>query len=128
MWQGWSEDGAYVLLSDRWDVWMLPLHGAGRAMNLTGNGRRDEIVYLRTSFRQPEWGGPFTQPAVETETVDPGQPIYFTVRERRTGRMGIARRSLAAPELEDAARRRCTARVPKGSAGARISVDPANIE
>jgi acetyl esterase/lipase len=44
---GWTRDGASVLLSDGWDVWKVPTTGAGSAVNLTVNGKRDQIRYNR---------------------------------------------------------------------------------
>ncbi|HEV8446739.1 MAG TPA: prolyl oligopeptidase family serine peptidase [Gemmatimonadaceae bacterium] len=44
---GWTRDGASVLLSDGWDVWKVPTNGTGSAVNLTVNGKRDQIRYNR---------------------------------------------------------------------------------
>ena len=44
---GWTRDGASVLLSDGWDVWRVPTSGTGTAVNLTVNGKRDQIRYDR---------------------------------------------------------------------------------
>ena len=41
---GWTSDNAHVLISDRWDVWKVPVAG-GAAVNLTVNGRKDQIRY-----------------------------------------------------------------------------------
>jgi dienelactone hydrolase len=43
----WARDGASVLLSDGWDVWKVPTTGTGSAVNLTVNGKRDQIRYNR---------------------------------------------------------------------------------
>jgi dipeptidyl aminopeptidase/acylaminoacyl peptidase len=48
---GWTSDNAYVLLSDRWDVWKVPVAAGTPAVNLTVNGKKDQIRYqtrLRT--------------------------------------------------------------------------------
>ncbi len=47
---GWTKDSASVLLTDKWDVWQVPVNG-GAAVNLTGNGRKDQIRYQRASDR-----------------------------------------------------------------------------
>jgi dienelactone hydrolase len=44
---GWTRDGASVLLSDGWDVWKVPTTSTGSAVNLTVNGKRDQIRYNR---------------------------------------------------------------------------------
>src|SRR5256885_6287465 len=45
---GWSKDGANVLLSDAFDVWKVPTRGAATgAVNMTGNGAREQIRYQR---------------------------------------------------------------------------------
>jgi hypothetical protein len=41
---GWTKDGAYVLLSDGWDVWQVPEMG-GPAKNLTLDGKKEGIRY-----------------------------------------------------------------------------------
>lgn len=40
----WSKDGAVVVLSDRWDLWAVPIN-SGAPLNLTVNGRTDGINY-----------------------------------------------------------------------------------
>ncbi len=44
---GWTRDGASVLLSDGWDIWKVPTTGTGTAVNITVNGKRDQIRYNR---------------------------------------------------------------------------------
>ena len=39
---GWTRDATAVLLSDRWDMWRVPVDG-GRPINLTRNGRKDGV-------------------------------------------------------------------------------------
>ena len=41
---GWTRDNASVIVRDNWDLWRLPVRG-GAAMNITGNGARDQIRY-----------------------------------------------------------------------------------
>jgi dipeptidyl aminopeptidase/acylaminoacyl peptidase len=43
---GWSTDGSSIVLSDRWDLWKVPVDGpVTSAVNLTGNGKKDQIRY-----------------------------------------------------------------------------------
>jgi dipeptidyl aminopeptidase/acylaminoacyl peptidase len=44
---GWTRDGASVLLSDGWDVFKVATTGAASSVNLTVNGKRDQIRYNR---------------------------------------------------------------------------------
>ena len=44
---GSTKDGLNVLLSDGWDVWSVPVSGAGKAVNLTVNGAKDKLRYRR---------------------------------------------------------------------------------
>jgi dipeptidyl aminopeptidase/acylaminoacyl peptidase len=68
--QGWSDDGSTVLISDYYDVWALALDGTA-AKNLTGNGRRSEIRYAVSS-------------------QEGAQPLYFSVDDWKNGRTGLA--------------------------------------
>jgi dipeptidyl aminopeptidase/acylaminoacyl peptidase len=43
---GWTKDSAAVLLSDNWDIWQVPVAG-GMAVNVTANGRKDQVRYQR---------------------------------------------------------------------------------
>ncbi len=63
---GWSKDGDFVLLSDNWDIWKVPVNG-GAGVNLTVNGKKDKIRY-RPPFRlDPEAKG-----------IDLSQPLYVS--------------------------------------------------
>ena len=41
---GWVKDSKAVLISDNWDIWQVPVDG-GAAVNLTVNGKKDQIRY-----------------------------------------------------------------------------------
>src|SRR5260221_667028 len=43
---GWASDNTTVLLTDAWDIWLVPSDG-GHAVNLTGNGKKAGIRYQR---------------------------------------------------------------------------------
>ena len=75
---GWSKDGAFVLLSDNWDVWKVPVHG-GTAVNLTEDGKRDAIRYRLRFPLDPEEKG-----------IDLSAPIYFSLQGEWTKKAGIA--------------------------------------
>ena len=59
---GWSADGKFVLLSDDWDIWQVPV-GGGAGTNLTVNGRKEQVRYRRPiDFRPDEAGLDLTKP------------------------------------------------------------------
>ena len=51
---GWTKDGQTVLLSDGWDIWSVPVHGGTKGVNLTVNGRKDQIRYQQIFQLDPE--------------------------------------------------------------------------
>ena len=79
---GWTKDSASVLLSDNWDIWQVPVNG-GTVMNLTANGRKDQIRYQR---RFP------IEPVQERALgIDLAKPQYFAAYGEWTKKAGIAR-------------------------------------
>ncbi len=66
-----------MLLSDGWDIWKAPVHG-GAGVNLTGNGKKDQIRY-QTRFRLD----------AEEKGIDLSAPIYFAALGERTKKGGI---------------------------------------
>jgi dienelactone hydrolase len=76
---GPAKDGLNVLLSDGWDVWSVPVSGAGKAVNLTVNGAKDKLRYRRLRLDPEE------------KAIDLGQPQYFSVYGEWTKKAGIAR-------------------------------------
>lgn len=77
--QGWSTDGRYVLVSDLYDVWALPLIKGIAAVNVTGNGRATNIMYRLRRFQTRGPG------------VDLQEPMYFDAFDLNTGESGIVR-------------------------------------
>ena len=79
---GWTKDSASVLLSDNWDIWQVPVNG-GTVVNLTANGRKDQIRYQR---RYP------IEPVQERALgIDLARPQYFAAYGESTKKAGIAR-------------------------------------
>jgi dipeptidyl aminopeptidase/acylaminoacyl peptidase len=76
---GWSKDGANVLVRDNWDIWRLPVNG-GSAVNVTGNGQRDQIRYqTRLVFDPRDRGG-----------VDLSIPMFVETYGEWTKKEGLA--------------------------------------
>ncbi|HSL72560.1 MAG TPA: prolyl oligopeptidase family serine peptidase [Longimicrobiales bacterium] len=82
--RGWSRDGTAVVLSDNWDLWKVPASGTGTAVNLTGNGKTDQIRYRQIyAFRN---GRPDGNPG-----IDLSRPLYIGTYGEWTKREGLAR-------------------------------------
>ena len=79
---GWTKDSASVLLTDNWDIWQAPVAG-GPAVNLTINGRKDQIRYQRRYALEP--------PQERNQGVDLTKPQYFAAYGEWTKKAGIAR-------------------------------------
>jgi dienelactone hydrolase len=76
---GWVKGGRAVLLSDNWDVWLVPI-SKGKAVNLTVNGKTKGIRYRRRFRLDPEEKG-----------IDLSQPVYFSAYGEWTKMGGIVR-------------------------------------
>ncbi len=77
---GWSTDGAWVLLSDGWDIWKVPATGTGAAVNLTRDGRREQIRYRRRVFVDRDEDG-----------IDLSKPLYVQTYGEWTKKAGLSR-------------------------------------
>ena len=90
--RGWATDNSAVLLYDNWDVWKVPVNpAAGRAVNLTGDGRRTQVRYNRTyQFESPvaAAGGRFGGPGA---AIDVSKPLYFGTYGEWTKKEGLSR-------------------------------------
>ncbi len=75
---GWSNDGSAVYVRDNWDVWRLPASGTG-AVNITGNGLKDQIRYQARSISDPRDRG----------IIDPSKPLYFETYGEWTKKEGL---------------------------------------
>jgi dipeptidyl aminopeptidase/acylaminoacyl peptidase len=76
---GWSKDGSSAYVRDNWDVWRLPVAGSG-AVNLTGNGQKNQIRYQNRLVMDPrDRGG-----------IDPAAPLYIETYGEWTKKEGLA--------------------------------------
>jgi dienelactone hydrolase len=76
---GWSQDGAWALLSDGWDVWKVSATGAP-PVNLTRDGRSTQVRYQRRTLVDRNEKG-----------IDLGKPLYFQTYGEWTKKTGLAR-------------------------------------
>ena len=79
---GWSKDANAVLISDNWDVWKVPVTGAGH-VNLTGDGKAKKIRYSRRINTDPRERG-----------IDLTKPIYMVAMQIG---MAIIKKSVVKP-------------------------------
>ena len=77
---GWSSDSKYLLIRDLWDIWQLSADGREPAVNLTRNGRKDQIRYQYRFVLDPEEKG-----------IDLSQPVYISIYGEWSKKSGIAR-------------------------------------
>jgi len=83
---GWAKDGRSVILYDNWDMWRVPVSGAGQAVNLTGNGRATRVRYQRRVVIDPQERG-----------IDLSKPLYVSTYGERTKKEGLAVVNAARP-------------------------------
>ncbi|HEX7780739.1 MAG TPA: prolyl oligopeptidase family serine peptidase, partial [Vicinamibacterales bacterium] len=74
---GWTADNQSVLISDRWDIWQVPVTPGGPAVNLTVNGRKEAIRYQGRVQIYPDERG-----------IDLAKPQYFAAMSEWTKRGG----------------------------------------
>ena len=74
---GWTADNSSVLISDRWDIWQVPVTAGGTAVSLTVNGRKDAIRYQGRVQIYPDERG-----------IDLTKPQYFAAMSEWTKRGG----------------------------------------
>jgi dipeptidyl aminopeptidase/acylaminoacyl peptidase len=79
---GWAKGSRAVLLTDNWDIWRVPVDG-GPAVNLTVNGRRNQVRYQRRFALEP--------PDDRDDGIDLSKPQFFAVYGEWTKKGGIAR-------------------------------------
>jgi dipeptidyl aminopeptidase/acylaminoacyl peptidase len=87
---GWTADGRHLIANHRFDLWLLPLDGKGKAVNLTqGVGERERIRFRIVRLD------------AEQRTIDTSKPIFLSSygdRSKKSGyhevRAGSAPRAL----------------------------------
>ena len=75
---GWSKDSDFVLLSDSWDLWKVPVAG-GPGVSLTGNGKKDKVRYNLVYNLDPDVKG-----------FDFSKPLYVKAYGEYTKKGGVA--------------------------------------
>ncbi|HEX3149920.1 MAG TPA: prolyl oligopeptidase family serine peptidase [Gemmataceae bacterium] len=106
---GWSRDGKFVLLSDRWDIWSVAVDGSG-GTNLTVNGKKDGIRY---------------RGAVQFEVdpkpgIDLTQPIYALLYGEWTKKSGLGKIDVAKPGVNVLAWGDCQYGMPNKARNAEV--------
>ncbi len=87
--RGWAKDNSAVLLYDNWDIWKVPVNpAAGRAVNLTGDGRRTQVRYNRTYQFDVAATGRFGGPG---GGIDLTKPLYLGTYGEWTKKEGLSR-------------------------------------
>jgi len=88
---GWAKDSKSVLLHDNWDIWQVPVSG-GAGVNLSVNGRKDQIRYQRRYALEPV--------EERNDGIDMTKPQYFAAYGEWTKKSGIARLDPGKPGME----------------------------
>lgn len=86
---GWTKDGKWVLLYDRYDIWRVGPDGSGAKDITAGYGRRHELRmrYLRTEVENPR-----------DRWIDPAKPLFLSAENLRTWDSGFFRGSIEGGE------------------------------
>ncbi len=77
---GWSSDSKYIFINDGWDIWQIPVNTKLTAVNLTQNGRKEQIRYQFRYKVDPDEKG-----------YDTKQPFFVRTYGERTKKMGIGK-------------------------------------
>jgi len=93
----WSKDASAVLLSDGWDVWRVPVAANAKPVNLTQDGRKNDVRYQRlysfvggSAAGRAGRGGRAGGAGIE-EGIDLTRPLYFGTYGEWTKKEGLAR-------------------------------------
>ena len=98
--RGWAKDNSAVLLYDNWDLWKVPVNpAAGRAVNLTGDGRRTQVRYNRIYQFDAVGGGGGGRfgGAGPGAGIDLSKPLYVGTYGEWTKKEGLSRVDPAQP-------------------------------
>jgi hypothetical protein len=120
--RGWSRDGSAVVLYDNWDLWKVPVKAGVAAVNLTGDGKKNQVRYQRLydfSSRgpaAPAGGGGRFGGAGDAAGIDLSKPLYVATYGEWTKKEGpLARRS--GQSGRDAGLRGCALQRHEGTRG-----------
>ena len=86
---GWTADSANLILTDGWDMWKIPASGTGTAVNLTVNGKKDQIRYRQRLRVDPDEKG-----------IDLSKPQYIMSMAEWTKKQGIGVLTPSGPGVE----------------------------
>ncbi len=75
---GWTSDSRFLILSDGWDMWKVSIDGSSPAVNLTVNGKKDQIRYRQRLRVDPDEKG-----------IDLSKPQYIGSMAEWTKRQSI---------------------------------------
>lgn len=86
---GWTSDSKSLILSDDWDMWKVSADGSSPAVNLTVNGKKDQIRYRARLRVDPDEKG-----------ADLSKPQYISVMAEWTKKQGIGLLSPGVPGVK----------------------------
>ncbi|MBM4195320.1 MAG: hypothetical protein FJ202_13230 [Gemmatimonadetes bacterium] len=87
---GYTPDGANVIVETRFDLWSLPLDGAGAAKNITnGQGAKDNVRYTFVRAEQPDETN--ARAARMAREIDLGKPVLLATYGEYTKKAGFTR-------------------------------------
>jgi len=75
---GWTADSSALLVTDNWDIWKIGLDG--KAVNLTGNGKKEKIRYRSRYRLDPDEKG-----------IDLAKAVYIDAYGEWTKKNGVFR-------------------------------------
>jgi len=96
---GWAKDGSAVLLTDGWDIYKVPTRGNGAAVNLTVDGKKNQIRYQRIYAFEHQGNSPAAArgrggrggAGAFAEGIDLSQPLYIATYGEWTKKAGLSR-------------------------------------
>ncbi len=95
---GWTRDGSSIVVRDNWDLWRLPV-AAGAAVNLTGNGQKDQVRYQNRLVFDPR-----ERRGIDLERAHVRRDIRRMDQEGRAGRWSIRQKEESASSAVESAK------------------------
>ena len=97
--RGWTRDGSAVVLYDNWDLWKVPVKAGVAAVNLTGDGKKNQVRYQRLyDFSRAGavgggggGGGGRFGGAGDAAGIDLTKPLYVATYGEWTKKEGLSR-------------------------------------